>query len=181
VAPSSKGTRLFLRWAWVAYLPLLLLAVVAGLRFAGILGRNLAAALVLVLVLWTGVALRLILERRRLGVKVGIPRGFVVWLTVPLGIGTVGLLLFFVGAEGLSTDWGFGMFAAGVFLITLAVALPLFRLIDALIRGLGRVAIGLLFGRRKHPRPRSVKTRPAPSAGEDSTQKMPKVAGAGRR
>lgn len=181
MAANSSQTRIFLRWIWVAYLPLLLLATVAALRFAGILGRTLAAAFVLVLVLWTGVALRLILERRRLGVKVGIPRGFVVWLTVPLGIGTVGLVLFFVGAEGLTTDFGFGMFAAGVFLITLAVALPLFRLIDALIRGLGRIAVGLLFGRRRHPRPRPVKTRPAPSAGEDSTQRMPKVAGASRR
>lgn len=180
MSAEANQTRLFLRWVWVAYLPLLLLAAVAGLRFVGILGRTLAAGLVLVLVLWTGLALRLILERRRLGKKVGIPRGVVVWLTVPLGLGTVGLLLFFVGAEALSTDLGFGTFAAGVFLITMAMALPLFRLIDVLVRGLGRVVVGLVFGRRRHPRPRPVKTMPERPEGEESPQRV-RVAGAGRR
>lgn len=176
MAVHPSQARLFFRWIWAAYLPLVLLAAVVGLRLGGLLPRPLAAGLVLILVLWAGLAIRLIVERRRRGVKVGVPRGVVVWLSVPSGLGVAGILLFWLGAERLNTDLGFGMFAAGAFLMALALLLPVFRVIDSGLRGIARLLLG-----RPKGRPRLAVRTGTSDRDEEETAPLPRAAGAGRR
>lgn len=141
MAESAKHNGLFLRWFVVVYLPLGLLGALMLLAALGLLPRLLRPA-VLLLAAWNVLGLRLLYERRKKGLKVKTPRDLVLWASLVAVIGGVGLTLFWVGAENLSSNIGFLLFLMGGFLMALAITLPLFKLFDAAIRGLFRAILG---------------------------------------
>lgn len=105
------------------------------------LGR-LPSAAVPVLVaasVWGLVAIRLLLERRRVGLQVPPPQRLMLWAATLGGIVLVGATLFWVGADRLGSNVGVGMVVVGGFLMILAVTAPAFKLIDVILRRLGRL------------------------------------------
>lgn len=129
---------LFVRWLWLIYAPLGLLAVLLVLLVTGFLPRR-GLPLLLVLAAWGALSVRLLLERRRRGLRLPAPRSVRAWASSLLGAVLAGAILFWLGAERLSTNAGVAMFSVGGFLMLLAVAAPGFKLVDAAARRAGRL------------------------------------------
>lgn len=135
----------FARWFGLVYFPLALLAVSFVLFVTGVLPQWGRLPLVL-LAAWGLVAVRLLQERRRLGVQVPIPKSLVLGIAMTAGAGLFGALLIWGGINRLATTWGVVLLYLGVVLVITAVLAPLFRGIDFAIRA---VATAVLGGRRR--------------------------------
>jgi len=132
------GPQLFARWFWLVYLPLGLLLAVFILFVAGLLPAQGIPALIF-LAVWGLLAMRLIYERRRLGLYIPPPKTFVIWTAAVTGLVLGGGVLFWLGAGSLNTNTGVAMFILGGFLMILAVTAPAFKLIDFGFRRFGRM------------------------------------------
>lgn len=136
--PSRRrNEELFTRWLLMVYLPLGLLCAGIILLMLGVLPRGMAPGLV-VLAAWGLVAIRLLWERRRLGLEVPPPRSMVI------GIGSIGVMalagaiLTWVGLDRLASTSGVVMLYSGGVLMLTALFAPAFKLLDLAIRAVAR-------------------------------------------
>lgn len=137
-APIRKPTRpaappLFNRWLVVVYLPLALLVVGFLLFVLGVLPSWGRPALFL-LAVWGLVAVRLIAERKKLGVDVPLPRSLVIGLSSTVGAGVLGALFIWGGLNRLATNTGAILLFLGGVLVLTAVIAPVLKLLDVAVR-----------------------------------------------
>jgi uncharacterized protein YndB with AHSA1/START domain len=129
---------LFARWFWLVYLPLTLMAAVLVLTVADLMPAGLRVPLLVVVGVWSALALFLLFERRRRRVAVRAPRRIV------LGIGAValtagaGALLTWIGIGKVSSSEGLAMLLVGCFFLLMAVFTPMFKLVDSALRLVAR-------------------------------------------
>jgi carbon monoxide dehydrogenase subunit G len=155
VAGRPRGpaaSSLFARWFWLVYLPLGLLATVLLLVGAGIMPRPFRVPLLVATGIWSGLALRLLVERRRRRLTVPAPRSIVVGIGAVVLLAVVGAVLTWVGIGRVSTSAGLAMLLVGCFFMLMAVFAPMFKLVDSGFRLAARVLT-------RHRRP--VARRPA--------------------
>lgn len=133
--PSSK---LFGRWFVLVYLPLGLLLGLLVLLLAGLLS-GIGILFFILLAAYALIAVRLLLERRRLGLEIPAPRAILRWIIVIAGSSVIGVLFLALGWHRLRISGrGSALLAVGGFLILLALVTPVFKLLDASVRGLKR-------------------------------------------
>jgi len=144
---------LFMRWLWLVYMPLGVLAALLLLAVMKLL-PGWTTLPVLALAAYSVLAGRLILERRRKGLSTPAPRALVFGIGAIAGAALLGLALFFLGWSRLSsTGQGQTLLAVGAFLMILSVTAPAFKLIDVGLKTTGRMI---------------EKKRTRPSANQDS-------------
>lgn len=127
---------LFVRWFWLVYLPIALLPLAVILRTFGILPGG--TLMVMALGIWGLLALRLLIERRRKGLGVPLPKSMAIGLGSVAAMAAAGALLLILGMRKLTAGSGLTMTAIGGFLLLMSVTLPTFRLMDSLIRATTR-------------------------------------------
>lgn len=132
------GPQLFARWFWLVHVPLGLLLATFILFVTRLLPSAGIPALIFLSV-WGLLAIRLIFERRRLGLYIPPPKSFVIWVAAVTGLVLTGGVLFWIGAGKLNTNTGVVMFIIGGFLMILSVTAPAFKLIDLGLRRFGRI------------------------------------------
>jgi hypothetical protein len=138
IAVKKKPARLptatlFSRWLALVYLPLFVLVAGFILFVLGVLPRWSRPAL-LILAVWDLVAVRLISERRKLGLHVPLPRGLVIGLSSMVGAGVLGVLFIWGGLNRLATNSGAVLLFLGGVLILTAVIAPILKVLDVAIR-----------------------------------------------
>lgn len=144
---SREADSLFLRWLLLVYVPLLVLFVSFILFIARVIS-GWAVPILVILSAWGVVALRLIFERRRVGLDVPIPRSFFFAVGSVAGLGMIGGFLAWIGLTKASSGAGVALLFLGGFLMLVAVFAPAFKLVDVTLRSTGRL-IGRRSGRRK--------------------------------
>jgi hypothetical protein len=144
---------------WVVYLPILGAVSLVTLQILGILPAMLQPV-VGIAGAWAIFGIRLLIERRRRGVSIPAPRGVIVWFGGLSILVIVGGILFWTGANRLSSDTGATMFMAGTFLLALAGAAPFFKVFDMFLRLIGRSLRKLAGGIAGSPK--QVAQRPVP-------------------
>lgn len=137
--PRSGSTEaLFARWFLLVYLPLGLL-VVGFIFFILQLLPGWAVPVLVALAVWGIFAVRLILERRKRGLEIPPPRSLILGVLTIAGLALAGAFLVLVGLARVSSAVGITLLLLGGFLMLLAVFAPAFKLVDVLMRSLGRV------------------------------------------
>jgi len=169
----KAGTQdLFGRWLIVVYLPIILLAVMLGLLASGAL-PSWGIWLVVLLAAYDILPMRLLLERKRKGLGIPLPRKIMTGAAVLSALLIIGIILFVVGMGKVNSSQGLVMVFAGGVLIILAFTVPTFRFIDILLRFGGRI-LGRVInpGKQRKASPRkpavrkaSVKTGPKTPSG----------------
>lgn len=134
----TGGPQLFARWFWLVHVPLGLLLAFFILLVTGFLPPAGIPALIF-LAVWGLLALRLIFERRRLGLYIPPPKSFVIWVAAVTGLVLCGGILFWIGAGKLNTNTGVVMFVIGGFLMIFSVTAPAFKLLDVGLRRFVRI------------------------------------------
>lgn len=145
----SKGG-LFARWFWLVYLPLGLLIVLFVLFITDALPAW-GVPMLILLAGWGLLAVRLILERRRRGLEVPLPRSLLYGIATIAGLALGGALLVWVGLARVSTSVGVAFLLLGGFLMLVAVFAPAFKLVDIFVRSAGRL-VKTALGRRGRAR-----------------------------
>ncbi|MGH2768822.1 MAG: hypothetical protein ACRDIF_07705 [Actinomycetota bacterium] len=138
--PAGRGgpTDLFLRWLWLVYLPLGL----AGMGMLLLVGDVVpwwGVPIVLALTGWGAIAARLLLERRRLGLRIPTPPGRIAWVAGAGGFLVVGALLSWIGLARFTTSGGPAFLLLGGFLLLLALMVPAFRVVALALHMAGRM------------------------------------------
>lgn len=153
---SSDHSDLFFRWLLIVYIPLGLLGIQLALLPFGLLPSWTRWTLPL-LAAYSLVAVRLLVERKRSGLGIPLPRRILVSVGLLLGMAVAGVGLFVAGMGRLTTSGGLAMVFFGGCLMILTVAVPAFRLLDIVLRKTGR-----LFGRlMKRPASKNVPQAPS--------------------
>lgn len=179
MSQRSHPPELFARWLWLVYLPLLLLAILIALKVFRVLPGWGTAPLVL-LGLYSLIALRLLIERKKSGLGVPLPRRLMTGLAAISGILVLGVILFILGVERLSSSAGLAMALMGGFLMILSVTVPTFRFVDKILRFGGRVVgrsgSGPKSQREERERPRPPAPQPSPETATAAPE-LPDVEG----
>ncbi|MGH2812397.1 MAG: hypothetical protein ACRDI1_06760 [Actinomycetota bacterium] len=144
---NSKA--LFARWFWVVYVPLGLLAGLLVLLAAGFL-PSWGVWILAAFGAWSLLAVVLLFERRRRGLSVPPPKSIVKGTAWVAALAAAGSLFGWLGTGRLTSDTGVVMALVGAFLVTFAVLAPALKIVDLLLRRLGRM---LLRGRGESPAP----------------------------
>jgi uncharacterized protein YndB with AHSA1/START domain len=155
-ARGPEASSLFARWFWLVYLPLGLLATVLTLVATGLMPGALRLPLIASTGVWSALAIRLLLERKRRQLAVPAPRSIVFGIGAVALLAVTGGLLTWIGIGRLSTSAGLAMLLVGCFFMLMAVFAPMFKLVDSGFR----LAARALTRRSKPPAP------PPPPAGE---------------
>lgn len=159
---AAAASSLFARWFWLVYLPLGLLATVLLLVGTGLMPRPLRVPLLAATGIWSALALRLLVERRRRQLAVPAPRSIVFGIGAVALLAVSGGLLTWIGIGRVSTSAGLAMLLVGCFFMLMAVFAPMFKLVDSGFRLAARVLT-----RRKRPAPRPAAAgEPAPADGQ---------------
>ncbi len=132
------GSTLFVRWFWLVYLPLGLLAAGVLLVVFKVLPSDMKWPL-LILGAYGLVAGRLLLERKRKGLSVPPPRSIVIGILSVTGLLVLGAILFALGMGRLTTTEGLVMAAIGGFLMIFSVTVPTFKMVDAALKWSGKL------------------------------------------
>ena len=148
-ARGPEASSLFARWFWLVYLPLGLTGVVMLLAVAGLLPRALRAPVIALTGLWSALALRLLIERRRRGVAIPAPRSIVFGIAAVASLALGGGLLAWIGIGKVSSSEGLAMLLVGCFFMLMAVFAPMFKLVDSALR----LAARIVTRRSKSPEP----------------------------
>lgn len=138
--PNSSSATLFARWFWVVYVPLGLFVTLLLVAFTGLLPK-LAIPVLMIVSLWSAVAVRLLFERSRRGLEVPVPKNLVGGFSWVAGLALTGAVLGWMGLARLSSDLGLLLGFTGVFLIALALIAPVFKLVDVIIKTGARTVI----------------------------------------
>jgi hypothetical protein len=146
---SRSQKRLFARWLWLVYLPIALSSALSLIWLIGLLPGQLAIPLFL-LIAYDAIAVRLLLERKKLGVSIPAPRQLVFGLASIAALVVVGAISFLVGWKRLATNGqGLRLMGVGAFLLAFSITLPLFKVIDSIFRGTGKILSRRRSRRRK--------------------------------
>lgn len=130
---------LFVRWLWLVFVPLGLLAALLLLLPTGLL-PNWATLPILILSAYSLLAVRLILERKKKGLSTPAPRWLLLGIGSIAGAALLGLALFILGWSRLSSSGqGQALLAVGVFLMILSITAPLFKVVDIGLRTTGKI------------------------------------------
>ncbi|MGI8427356.1 MAG: hypothetical protein ACR2FO_08595 [Actinomycetota bacterium] len=172
MARKAGSQDLFARWVFVVYLPLGLLAVALALMSFGIL-PGWAIWLTGLLAAYDILPARLLLERRRKGLGIPLPRKILTGVAALSALLIIGIILFVLGMGKVNSSQGLVMVFAGGVLIILAVTVPTFRFIDIILRLGGRMVGRILnpgktrkaASRKPTVRKASVRTPPAKKSG----------------
>jgi hypothetical protein len=138
---------MFLRWLVVVYLPLGLLAAGIVLLVGKVLpgwGLPILAGVAG----WSAIAIRLLVERRRRGVVVRVPRNLLAGIAALGIVAVTGFALAWAGIGRLDTGSGPILVLIGGFLLLVAVIAPLLKLIEVAFRRGAGLVVSLL-GRRR--------------------------------
>jgi hypothetical protein len=146
--PKISSAVLFARWFWVVYVPLGLFVTLLLVAFAGLLPK-LAIPVLLIVSVWSAVAVRLLFERSRRGLEVPVPKNLVGGLSWVAGLASTGAVLGWMGLARLSSDLGLLLGFTGVFLMVLALIAPVFKLVDVIIRTGARTVLSRMLRARK--------------------------------
>lgn len=128
---------LFARWLFVVYVPLVLLVAGIILWMLGIFPRR-AGLLMTALSVWALLAMRLLWERRKKGIKVPAPRSLIVGTILIAAAALSGAILTWMGLDRLSSTSGTVMLYTGGVLILTALLAPAFKALDLAIRAVAR-------------------------------------------
>ena len=158
---GAAASSLFARWFWLVYLPLGLLVTVLLLVGTGLMPAPLRVPLLAATGIWSALALRLLVERRRRQLAVPAPRSIVVGIGAVALLAVSGGLLTWIGIGRVSTSAGLAMLLVGCFFMLMAVFAPMFKLVDSGFRLAARVLT-----RRKRPAARPPAAHPAAAHGE---------------
>lgn len=175
---KGNPSDLFIRWFMLVYLPLGLLGLQVALLPFGLLPGWMVWSL-LALALYSLVAVRLLIERKRSGLGIPLPRKFLFSVAILSAMGLTGVALFVFGMERLDTSGGVNMIFLGGCLMILSVAVPAFRFVDIALRKSGRVA-GRLLGRSTNRQARPVRRSSTPRAPSRAKQAPGTASGQGR-
>ena len=141
--------RFFARWFWLVYLPIGLSIALLLIWLLGLMPGQLAIPLFL-LIAYDAIAVRLLLERKKLGVSVPAPRQLIFGLASVAALVVVGALSFLLGWKRLATNGqGLRLMGVGAFLLAFSITLPLFKAIDSSVRAFSRLLSRRRSGRRK--------------------------------
>src|SRR5207247_6794771 len=117
------------------------------LTVAGLIPAGLKVPLLFVAGAWSGIALGLIVERRRRRVAVPATRRLLLGIGAVAVMAVAGGLLTWVGIGKVSSSEGLAMVLVGCFFILMAVFTPMFKLVDSTLRLIARL-VGRLLTRR---------------------------------
>jgi hypothetical protein len=109
------------------------------LAFTGLLPGALRVPLIVLSGLWSALALRLLIERRRRGVAVPAPRSIVFGIAAVAALALGGSLLAWIGIGRVSSSEGLAMLLVGCFFMLMAVFAPMFKLVDSALRLVARL------------------------------------------
>ncbi len=130
--------QLFARWLWLVYAPLGFLVAFLALLPFGILPGWMKWLLVPV-VIYDGLAIRLLIERKKTGLEVPAPRKIVTGVTLFAALVIVGGVLLAIGISTLGSWQGLIVASIGGFLMILSVTAPLFKFLDVVFRAMGNL------------------------------------------
>ena len=152
--------RVFYRWLWLVYFPLVLGLVGIGVLLAGVLPGFLDLPLAVLLV-WGALAVRLLVERHRRKVPLRVPPTLILGLGALLGLVVGGIVLAWMGVDRLASRTGPPLLVVGAFLLVLALLAPAFKVVDLTLRLAVRNLLRLGGDRRRPQRPPSQQRRQA--------------------
>jgi hypothetical protein len=135
-----NSNALFARWFWVVYVPLGFLAGLFVLLAAGFL-PSWGVWILAAVGAWSLLAVVLLFERRRRGLSVPPPKSIVKGTAWVAGLAVAGSLFGWLGTGRLTSDTGVVMALVGAFLVTFAVLAPALKIVDLLLRRLGRMLL----------------------------------------
>jgi hypothetical protein len=157
---AIRDRRVFYRWLWFVYAPLVLGFVAIVVFLSGVMPGFLALPFVALLAL-DAIGVRLLVERRRRKVTLRVPA------TLLIGVGTTvvavlaGALLAWMGIDRLSSRTGPPLLVAGCFLMVAAAFAPAFKLLDLVVRLTGRTLLRI-GGEKSLRRPQPARRRSQP-------------------
>jgi hypothetical protein len=153
---AIRTRRVFYRWLWLVYAPLVLGFIAVVVFLSGAMPGFLALPFVVLLAI-DALDIRLIVERRRRKIPLAVPRGLLVGVGATVAGVAVGAVLAWMGVDRLSTSAGPALLVAGGFLILVAAFAPAFKLLDVVLRLVGRtlLRLGNQKGRGQQPAPGS--------------------------
>jgi hypothetical protein len=139
-SPAQRARRekqLFYRWLWFVYVPLGLAPVGIVLGAAHLL-PGATVPLLFVLLAYDAVCVRLVVERRRRGVAVPVPRTLIAGIGALLALVLSGVVLMWMGVDRLGGNGGPPLLVTGAFLLLLALFAPAFKVVDLALRTVAR-------------------------------------------
>ncbi|MCA1839275.1 MAG: hypothetical protein ABR507_03550 [Actinomycetota bacterium] len=133
------GKDLFKRWLWFVYAPICLTIVLLLIWAFGLMPSS-GVPVVLFFFLYSALSVRLIVERRKRGVSIPVPRQIVLAIAVTTALAVFGMVSFAIGWKRLSSSGqGLRFITFGGFSILLALMLPFFKVLDSTLKGATRV------------------------------------------
>ena len=149
-ARARHEKQLFYRWLWFVYVPLGLAPVGIVLGAAHLL-PGAAVLLLFALLAYDALCVRLVIERRRRGIALPVPRTLLTGIGALVALVLSGVVLIWMGVDRLSGKGGPPLLVTGAFLLLLALFAPAFKLVDLTLR----VAARSILRQHAHSLPRN--------------------------
>ena len=161
---AIRERRIFYRWVWLVYAPLVLGVVAVIVFLSGVMPEFLALPFVALLAL-DALGVRLLVERRRRKIPLQVPPTLLIGVGATVVAVLAGTVLAWMGIDRLSSKTGPPLLVTGGFLILAATFAPAFKLLDLAMRLTGRtlLRIGGEKGRRQ-PQPQRRRPQPRKAA-----------------
>ncbi|MGH2704617.1 MAG: hypothetical protein ACRDJ4_05810 [Actinomycetota bacterium] len=147
-AAQDGEAGIFLRWVMLVYLPLALLAAGIVLLVGQVL-PGWGLPILIGIAAWSALAVRLLVERRRRGVEVRVPRNLLVGVAALGIVAAAGFGLAWAGIGRLDTGSGPFLVLIGGFLLLVALIAPMLKLIEVAFRRGAGLILSLLGRRRR--------------------------------
>jgi hypothetical protein len=157
---AIRDRRVFYRWLWLVYAPLVLGFVAMVVFLSGVMPGFLALPFVALLAL-DAVSVRLLVERRRRKVTLRVPATLLIGVGATLVAVLAGALLAWMGIDRLSSRTGPPLLVTGCFLMVAAAFAPAFKLLDLVARVAGRTLLRI-GGEKSLRRPQPARRRSQP-------------------
>ena len=138
-ARARHQKQVFYRWLWFVYVPLGLGPVGIVLRAVHLLPGG--SVLLFALLAYDALCVRLVVERRRRGVTLPVPRTLLTGIGALAALALAGAVLTWMGVDRLSGQGGPPLLVTGAFLLLLALFAPAFRLVDVTLRVAARTIL----------------------------------------
>jgi hypothetical protein len=158
---AIRDRRVFYRWLWLVYAPLVLGFVAIVVFLSGVMPGFLALPFVALLAL-DAISVRLLVERRRRKVTVRVPPTLLIGVGATVVAVLVGAVLAWMGVDRLSSRTGPPLLVTGGFLIVAAAFAPAFKLLDLVLRLTGRTLLRIGGEKSLRPQPARRRAQPRP-------------------
>jgi len=159
---AIRDRRVFYRWLWLVYAPLVLGFVAILVFLSGVMPGFLALPFVALLAL-DAISVRLLVERRRRKVTLRVPATLLIGVGATVVAVLAGAILAWMGIDRLSSRTGPPLLVTGGFLMAAAAFAPAFKLLDLVVRLTGRTLLRI--GEEKslrRPQPARRRSQPRP-------------------